>query len=202
MSGSFADDGGVNFKERTLIVEFIDNDGNAVGDLVVCGAEYLFADYLRCDLTLGLVGGDIVVEIVHTLAQISLAFVKYDVHSLFLCGRDGDYRIELMHRRIKLYRFGHLLRVGAVKFIDNEQRGHSRLSDPLDDTLLYGAYFRLCFDNEYAGINVAHGVVCALYHKIAQLGLGIVQTGRVHKYVLVLALCKYSDDSVSCGLRL
>ena len=188
--------------ERALVLEFLYDNGGSVGDLLVERAEYLLADDLSGDLSLGLVGDHILGEEPIRLREELGAFVHQLGHVLaLLCGYRNE-RDEVVLLGILADRLGKHFAVVHIDLVERENCGNSALFEVGNYVFLYRCDLFAGVDDENYRVGVAHRGVSRLDHKLAEAVLRGVHAGGVEENELIVALCEDTGNAVSRGLGL
>ena len=206
MRVALAEDGRVDIHDPAVgtFRQAFDDDRRAVRDLLIAQPQDLFANDLRNDDLFGLIGDRVVVKEMSALDAVLFQLVEQRVKAFAgLCG-DRHHRVKVVQLRIAQDRLHQLflLIFEGVDLVQREDRGHTGSLEFFDQRQLALFDLILTVDDQHGGVAVRNRFIDRLDHIFAQLGFRLMQTGRVDKDKLIVALRQDPRDTGAGGLRL
>ncbi len=203
MAGFFAINGRVDVDDAIVALgKLRDLDGGAVRDLSVEVPQQLFADNLRDDLPLRLIGGDVLREEERALLRKSGALVQKLLHTVLVSRRNRHDSGKVKLRGIggddrkKL-----LLVLHGVDLVDDEDRRRTTGADLRQKCFLLRADVCDRLDDQKHEIDVRDGLLHDADHIVAQLGARLMEARRVDENELRVPFRHDAADAVARGLR-
>jgi len=185
-----------------VIAQLVDRHhlhADAVRHLLAQMQQRLFADDLRADLALGLIGHHVVREVFRPLRQIGDDQLFQLVHTLARARADGHNRVvarlgEGLNRRHQP-RF--LDDIGLVEHQNLLDLAGAHL---LDNRAILRADF-VCIHQHQQHVDAVHRVLHALDHVFAQARARLMQTRRIEEDDLPALVRRHTHDAVARRLR-
>ena len=184
------------------LAEGVDFNSRSVGNFLIEAPQQFFTDDLRHDLTLRLVGGNVIREQEGALLGVFFTLSQQLVHPVSGFRGNGNDGVKGTGGRIDRDDLQQLVLLQRIDFVDGQNRGTVGCANPLDQGFLLNAHRRNRLHHKNGCVHIGNGLPDSADHVIAQFGTGLVVAGRVHKHKLQILSCHNAADAVAGGLRL